>query len=108
TFLYVQQMSNFSKEEVMDLIQTLPSPYEQEAKSTYQQILEEGFEKGLEKGRAEGLEKGLEKGRAEGIEIGVEKVLLAFLRKNPGWSDEEVAATFDVSIEVVRRVRNLL
>ncbi|MCS7037231.1 MAG: hypothetical protein NZM41_11245 [Saprospiraceae bacterium] len=35
TLLYVQQMSNFSKEEVVDLIQTLLSPYEHEAKSTY-------------------------------------------------------------------------
>jgi predicted transposase/invertase (TIGR01784 family) len=100
TFLYVQQVSNFSKEELMDLIQTLPPPYEQEAKTTYEQILEEGFEKGLEKGRAEG--------RAEGMEIGLEKALFAFLKKNPAWTDEEVAATFEVPTELVQKVRRML
>jgi predicted transposase/invertase (TIGR01784 family) len=88
TFLYVQQVSTFSKEEMMNLIQTLPPPYEQHAKSTYEQILEEGFEKGLEKGR--------------------EEILRAFLRKNPEWSDEQVAAVFEVSIEWVRNIRSTL
>ncbi|MCS6928569.1 MAG: Rpn family recombination-promoting nuclease/putative transposase [Saprospiraceae bacterium] len=90
TFIYVQQVTNLSKEEIMDLIQTLPSPYEQEAKTTYEQILEEGFEKGLEKGWA--------KSRAEGITLGLEKAIFPFLGKNSSWRDEE-AATFEVSIE---------
>lgn len=69
--------------------------------------MEEGFEKGLEKGRAEGRAEGIEIGLERGLEKGLEKALLAFLKKNPGWSDEEVATTFEVSTELVQKVRGL-
>ncbi len=80
----------------MNQSQLLPPPLEQRAKTTYEQILEEGFEKGIEKG--------IEIGREEGIEI----ALLAFMRKNPDWSDEQLAAAFDVRPAVVQKVRRLL
>ncbi len=84
TFVYLQQSSTLSKEEVMNLIQTLPPPLERRAKTTYEQILEEGIEKGIE------------------------KALLAFIRKNPDWSDEQLAAVFEVSLDIVQKVRRLL
>ncbi len=79
TFIYIQQASTLQKEEIIDLIQTLPLAYERRAKSAYEEILGEGFEKGLEKGRKEG--------REEGIEIGLERALRAFMKKNPDWSE---------------------
>lgn len=44
----------------------------------YQIIMEEGWEKGLEKGREEGWEKGREKGQEEGREKGLEEGRAAF------------------------------
>ncbi|HEM5052133.1 TPA: hypothetical protein U1207_001670 [Streptococcus suis] len=38
---------------------------------------EDGFEKGLERGREEGLEKGLERGREEGLIYSARNLLLA-------------------------------
>ncbi len=84
----------------MDLTQTLPPAYEQRAKSAYEEILEEGFEKGLEKGR--------EEGRKEGREEGLERALRAFMKKNPDWNDAAIADAFEVSVEVVQRVRRSL
>ncbi|MCS7037466.1 MAG: Rpn family recombination-promoting nuclease/putative transposase, partial [Saprospiraceae bacterium] len=66
TLIYVQQASSLKKEEIMNMVQTLPPAYEQRAKSAYEEILEEGFEKGREKGFAEGRELGREEGRKEG------------------------------------------
>jgi predicted transposase/invertase (TIGR01784 family) len=100
TFLYLQRVSTLQKEEVMNLIQTLPPAYEERAKTTYEQI----FEEGLEKGREQGLLEGRMEGRMEGMEA----LLLAFLRKNPDWSDERVATTFEVSMEVVQKVRQMI
>lgn len=76
----------------MNLSQTLPPPLEQRAKTTYAQILEEGFEKGIE----------------IGCEEGIEMALPAFMRKNPDWSDEQLAATSDAALAVVQKVRRLL
>lgn len=104
TFLYIQQVTSLNKRDIMELIQTLPPAYEQRAKTAYEQIFEEGLEKGLEKGRKEGIEKGIEKGRMEGIEI----LLIAFLKKNPDWSDERVASNFDIPAKTVKKVRLLL
>lgn len=92
TFIYLQKSSTLSKEELMNLIQTLPPPFEQRAKTTYEQIFEEGMEKGIE----------------QGIEQGIEKMLLAFMKKNPEWSDERLSAVFEVSLEVVQKTRSLL
>ncbi|MCS6930567.1 MAG: hypothetical protein NZM43_13850, partial [Saprospiraceae bacterium] len=50
TFLYLQRSGTLTKEEVMDLIQTLPSPFEERAKTTYEQILEKGREEGRKEG----------------------------------------------------------
>jgi hypothetical protein len=80
----------------MPSIRRLPPAYEGRAKTTYEQI----FEEGLEKGR----EQGLMEGRMEGMEA----LLLAFLRKNPDWSDDRVATTFEVSMDFVRGLRPLL
>jgi predicted transposase YdaD len=63
--------------------------------------IEEGIEKGLEKGRIEDLEKGIEKGRMEGIE----KILSAYISHHLYLSDEAIAGQFNVSQELVQRLR---
>ncbi len=79
----------------MNQSQLLP-PLEQRAKTTYEQILEEGTEKGFKQGFE------------QGIEQGIEKTLTTFMRKNPDWSDEQLAAVFEVSLDIVQKVRKLL
>ncbi|MFN0014772.1 MAG: hypothetical protein ACKVU2_09520, partial [Saprospiraceae bacterium] len=100
TFLYLQIVSPFKEHEIMELVETLPPQYEQMAKSAYDQILEKGFE--------QGIEKGIEKGIEQGIEQGIEKLLVAFLKKNYEWPDQQVADYFDVSVGQVRAARLLL
>ncbi|MCS6929599.1 MAG: hypothetical protein NZM43_08900, partial [Saprospiraceae bacterium] len=75
-------------------------PFEERAKTTYEQILEKGREEGRKEGHREGLK--------EGREEEVLSVLRAFLKKQPACSDEEVAKLFEVPVELVRRVRQLL
>jgi predicted transposase YdaD len=40
---------------------------------TFEMLMEERFEAGMEKGIAEGIEQGIEKGREEGITQGIEQ-----------------------------------
>ncbi len=89
TFLYLQIVSSFNEYEIMELVETLPPEYEHKAKSTYEQILEAGFEKGMKKG----------------IEKGIENLLIAFLEKNPDWTDQQVAACFDIAESKVKKIR---
>ncbi|MCS6928850.1 MAG: hypothetical protein NZM43_05065, partial [Saprospiraceae bacterium] len=79
-------------------------PFEERAKTTYEQILEKGREEGRKEGRREGHKESLKEGREEGILL----VLRAFLKKQPACSDEEVAELFEVPVELVRRVRQSL
>lgn len=44
----------------------------------------------------------------KGIEKGIEKVLIAFLKKNPDWSDRQVAESFGLPLATVQNVRMLL
>ena len=57
TFTYIQMVSTLKKEEIMEMVQTLPPQYEQRAKTTYEQFVETGFLKGIEKGMEQGIEK---------------------------------------------------
>jgi Putative transposase, YhgA-like len=41
----------------------------------------------------------------QGIEKGIEKTVLAFLKKKPDWTDQQVAQTFDVSEDMVKKLR---
>lgn len=53
----------------------------------------------------QGIEKGIEKGLEKGIERGQLTMLLAFIKKNPTWSDEQVSAMFDIEPALVARAR---
>ncbi|MDW8230821.1 MAG: hypothetical protein RMJ33_13395, partial [Saprospiraceae bacterium] len=43
-----------------------------------------------------------------GREEGIERMLLVFMQKNPGWSDEQLSAVFEVSVDTVRKMRRLI
>ncbi|MCU0340971.1 MAG: hypothetical protein MUE30_13895 [Spirosomaceae bacterium] len=53
-------------------IKILPAPFPNKVMSIYDELIQEGFQRGI----AEGIEKGIEKGRAEGTEKGIEKTIL--------------------------------
>jgi len=89
TFFYLHLVSSLKKHEIMELVETLPPQLEKEAKFTYEYFLEEGFEKGMKKG----------------IEKGIENLLVAFLKKNPDWTDQQVAACFDITVSTVKKIR---
>ena len=65
--------------EVVDMVN-----FEWNQKDFEEAILEEGMERGLERGRAEGMERGMKRGRAEGMEQGREQgkvdIVLEMLR----------------------------
>ena len=65
--------------EVVDMVN-----FEWNQKDFEEAIMEEGMERGLERGRAEGMERGMKRGRAEGMEQGREQgkvdIVLEMLR----------------------------
>lgn len=85
TLLYLQIVSPFNKHEIMEIVEALPQEYAQKAKSAYDEIFEEGIEKGIEKG--------------------IEGLLIAFLKKNPDWTDQRIAESFDIPVSLVKKVR---
>jgi hypothetical protein len=81
TMYYFHSTTNFNEREMATLAETLPPTKGKKFVSTYDRI--------FGKGRQEGLE----------------NAMLTLMKKFPDWSDEQVAATFEVSLETVRRVR---
>lgn len=85
TFLYVQMVSSLKKEEIMNMVQTLPPQYERRAKSTYEQIVEEAVEKGMEKG--------------------MEVLLRNIMLNRPLLSDKEISELLTIELPFVQKVR---
>ena len=112
TFLYVQIVSSLTKEEIMQMVQTLPPQYERTAKSTYEQFVEEGIEKGMKQGIEKGMKQGMEKGRAEGREEGreegMENIILNLMSNRPTLTDQEIADMLGVRLQLVVQVRKKL
>jgi predicted transposase/invertase (TIGR01784 family) len=63
-FVYLLQNERLSRHTFRQAVQQFPPHLSEKAMSIYDELIQEG----IEKGRAEGIEKGIEKGRAEGIE----------------------------------------
>lgn len=49
-----------------------------------------------------------EKGVEEGIAEGIEKGIMNFIKNNPGWSDAQVAAAFEIEVVLVQKIRAAL
>jgi predicted transposase/invertase (TIGR01784 family) len=69
----------------------------------YQDILEEGEEKGLQKGRREGEEKGLQKGLQAGKEEKARQIALKML--SAGFSIPEIARFTDLSPDAINQLQ---
>ena len=69
----------------------------------YQDILEEGEEKGLQKGRREGEEKGLQKGLQAGKEEKARQIALKML--SAGFSIPEIARFTDLSPDAIEQLQ---
>ncbi|MDO8971209.1 MAG: hypothetical protein Q7U74_11005 [Saprospiraceae bacterium] len=93
TLRYFYSVTNFNDQEMANLLDSLPPVEGKKFVSTYDNIFGKGVQEGLREGMQEGLHKGLE------------KALLAFLKKFPDWTDEQLASTFEVDLETVQRVR---
>ena len=52
----------------------------------------------------QGIEKGLKKGLKKGMKKGMKRLILAFLKKNPTWTDEQVAEYFEIEAGLVKQV----
>ena len=87
-----------------------------DAVRTEKGLIEEGIEKGIEKGRKEGIEKGIEKGRKEGIEEGIEKgrkegeketiqKIIASCNEK-GFSTEQIMTITGLSEEQINKLSN--
>jgi flagellar biosynthesis/type III secretory pathway protein FliH len=74
------------------------------------QYQEEGRQLGLEEGRKDGMQQGMEQGLHQGMEQGVDRTLsaLQYLVQHPDVSDSAVAERFELSLEVVARMRKTL
>ena len=69
----------------------------------YQDILEEGEEKGLQKGRREGEEKGLQKGLQAGKEEKARQIALKML--SAGFPIPEIAQFTDLSPDAIEQLQ---
>lgn len=85
TLAYIQQVTTIKKEEYMEAIQALPKPKQKRVKTSWEQITEDYFQEGMEKG----------------MEIPIRQYLLRF----PNASDAEVVSLLGVPVELVQRVR---
>ncbi len=85
TLRYFYSVTNFNDQEMANLVDSLPPVEGKKFVSTYDNIFGKGMQEGLHKG--------------------LEKALIAFLKKFPDWTDEQLASTFEVDLETVQRVR---
>jgi predicted transposase/invertase (TIGR01784 family) len=113
TIIYMSRISSVFNEKIEDMDNVLSAAEAQVVKPYVIRLYEEGMEKGIEKGMEKGIEKGMEKGIEKGMEKGIEKgdsfgfarAILTFLKKNPDWSDQQVAQVFEVDLALVKSLR---
>ena len=85
TVLYLNKTSPIFNQKIKDMDNALSAAEQEVVKPYLIELYEQGMEKGMEKG--------------------MEYLILAFLKKNPTWSTEQVAVYFEIEKEVVNRVR---
>ena len=105
---YMQRRSKLENEEFQKIVeQSNSEKMAVEFKTIFQVAREEGREKGREEGREEGIEEGIAIGKAEVQEVVKETTRIAirgFINKTR-LSDAVIADTLDVSIELVKKIR---
>jgi hypothetical protein len=54
------------------------------------------------------FEEAWNKGIKQGMEKGIETTIRIFITKNLTWTDQQVAESFEVSLDFVKKVRSML
>jgi len=68
----------------------------------------EGLEKGIEQGIEKGIEQGIEQGLTKGELLKARKVAMHILKKQPEWSDEEIAELVEMPVSFISQARQEL
>ncbi len=90
-FVYFFEISNLKREELMNLVKSIPKHKKSELMTTYEMIEQIGVEKGIEKGMQKGIEKGIEQNKVEIILKGYQKgASIEFLAEITGFTVERV------------------
>jgi predicted transposase/invertase (TIGR01784 family) len=97
TIIYMSRVSNIFNENIIEMDNVLSSAEQLVVKPHVIKLYEDAMEKGIQKGVRQGLQ--------QGVQEGIVKVLSAFIKKNPDWTDKQIAPSFEVSEELVRQVR---
>jgi hypothetical protein len=80
TFIYFQMVTNIKSDEIMEMVHTLPSVYEAEGKTAYEQFIEKGME----------------------------SVIIRAIRNNPTLNNQQIADFLGVEVELVLRLRDTM
>lgn len=104
-FLYVHWSSKLTTAEMVAIFNRISPKSAQVVMSAAEILLQEGLEKGLEKGYQMGVEQGLAKGLKDGVEQGLKKGVEEGIRKgvkallDAGMTTDFIASAFDLSPE---------
>jgi predicted transposase/invertase (TIGR01784 family) len=69
------------------------------------QGIEKGIVQGIEKGIVQGIEKGIVQGIEKGIDINARKVIANLIVQFPDFTDSQIAAIAEATVEMVQQVR---
>jgi hypothetical protein len=106
---YFSAVSPAFKQKLKDMKYEFVTPEEKDVKAFmdnyFNPRLREAHRKGIEEGRMEGRMEGRTEGRMEGRMEGVEQILKVYISQHLHLSDEVIAGQFNVSHELVQRLR---
>lgn len=88
-FVYLVNAYELSKTQLHYIFKKLPKKTKRIAMTTYDRIVKESMEKGMEKG----------------IHIKNEKMIVQCFQKFPEWTDKQIAEFVDVTIEFVQKIK---
>lgn len=92
TAMYMSATSQSFNKKIMNMENLLSAEEALKYKPYFLELYEKGVEEGIEKGIQEGIEKGI----------------MNFIKNNPGWSDAQVAAAFEIEVVLVQKIRAAL
>jgi len=98
---YLGSVSPEFRQKIRDMKYDFVTPAEKEAKAFETNYMAPR----LREAHRKGLEEGIEKGRMEGIEKGIEQILKVYISHHIHLSNEAIAGQFNVSKELVQRLR---
>jgi predicted transposase/invertase (TIGR01784 family) len=96
TAIYMSRTSAIFNRKIKDMDAVLSETEKAAVKPYLIQLYEEWREKGI----SEGIEKGVEKG--------IEQLLITFIQNNTSWSDQQIAASFNIPEAKVKKIRTLI